>query len=385
MQDETVTPMSPSGGGRDPIPGEHPPTVLAVDAGGTSTRAGWFTGHGHCLGLARADGSNPVSRGADAALSQLVSAMSRAAGPGGWRAMPRPPRLVLVAMAGGSRAEIALLRRAMAGVGLPGEPVLASDLLAGYFSGASEPDGYGLVAGTGAAAIRVVAGVERAVADGVGWLLGDRGSGYWIGSRAVRAAMRALDRGEPSLLANAVLAAQGLSADEPGAARVAGRHPAIVPLVNAFYGAAPVDLARFAPVALAAAAAGDRTAGEIVEQAVSELVATLDSVLDPAFPGPIVVHGGVAAVLPGLTAALRSLQRAQGWPADVRESEHGLLGAAVLALRAAGLEVSERTRSELAAGIAGTAGTAGTADGDNNRDPTASTAPTAPTGRSACR
>lgn len=354
MQDESVTSPTPNrrGGG---IIGEPPPTVVAVDAGGTSTRAGWFTADGQCLGLGRAAGSNPVSRGAEAALTQLTSAVTRAAGAAGWVAPARQPRVVLVAMAGGSRAEIDLLRRALAGVGLTGELVLASDLLAGYVAGSAEPDGYGLIAGTGAAAIRVAGGVEVALADGVGWLLGDRGSGYWIGAQAVRAAMRALDRGAPSMLARAVLVEQGLSPDERPAARVDGRHPAVVPLVNAFYRAAPVDLARFAPLTLAVAAAGDREAGEIVARAVTELADTLGIVLDPAAPGPIVVHGGVAAALPGLADALESRQRAQGWPPDVRESEHGLLGAAVLALRAAGLEVSDRIRSELSAGIAGPA------------------------------
>lgn len=341
---------------RGDITGGPVPTVLAVDAGGTSTRAGWFTADGRCLGLGRAAGANPISRGANAALTHVTAAVTRTAGPTGWGAGSWPPRVVVVAMAGGSRAEVAGLRRALTGVGVTGELVLASDLLAGYFSGASEPDGYGLIAGTGAAAIRVAAGVDVAVADGVGWLLGDRGSGYWIGSRAVQATIRALDRGESTLLTRAVLADQGWSPEERSPARVDGRHPAVVPLVHAFYGQDPVELARFAPLTLAAAAAGDRAAGAIVAQAVTELVDTLSAVLDRAAPGPIVVHGGVGAVLPGLADALRSRQQAQGWPPDVRESQHGLLGAAVLALRAAGLEVSDRIRSALRAGIANRAG-----------------------------
>jgi glucosamine kinase len=34
-------------------------------------------------------------------------------------------------------------------------------------------------------------------ADGHGWLLGDDGSGFWLGREAVRATLRALDAGEP--------------------------------------------------------------------------------------------------------------------------------------------------------------------------------------------
>lgn len=329
-------------------------TVVAVDAGGTSTRAGWFAADGRCLGLGTAAGANPISRGADAAMSQLIIAVRRAAGADDWSAIPRRPRLVLVALAGGSRSDVAVLRGALDTLGIADHLMLASDLLAGYVSGASEACGYGLIAGTGAAAIRVVDGAEVAVADGFGWLLGDRGSGFWIGAQAVQATMRSLDRGEPlPALARAVLAEQGLAPEGRTPTLRNGRHPAVHALVDAFYGAAPVDLARFASITVAVAASGNTEALDILTRAVSELVGTLAAVIDPALPGPIVLHGGVASALPALSGALQDLQRAQGWTADVRRSEHGLLGAAVLALRATGIEVTEQIRAELRSGITG--------------------------------
>src|SRR4051812_36411940 len=75
-------------------------TVLAVDAGGTSTRAIWLASDGTCLGYGRAAGGNPVSRGVGVAADQLVDAVAEAAGPN--RRFPRTaaPELAVLAMAG---------------------------------------------------------------------------------------------------------------------------------------------------------------------------------------------------------------------------------------------------------------------------------------------
>ncbi len=335
---------------RNQKPPSAQPTVVAVDAGGTWTRAGWFAADGRCLGVGRAAGGNPISRGAEAAAAQLAVALAAAAGPAGRFAGPTRPRVAVLAMAGGSRSDDSVVRTELLELGVDGDLVMASDLLAGYLSAALEPAGYGLVAGTGAAAIRVADGVEEAVVDGVGWLLGDRGSGFWIGLRTVQATMRALDRrGRMSALAEAVLAEQGIPSAWPGPE---SRHPAVIPLVRATYDAAPVELARYARVAIRVAATGDPEATAIVRAAVGELLATVGDVLEPSQPGPIVLSGGVARALPGLPDALADLQRAHGWVPDVRPAADGLLGAAVLGLRALGISVSDPVYDRMRVGLA---------------------------------
>src|SRR6266487_3126042 len=83
-------------------------------------------------------------------------------------------RLVVLAMAGAGRTSVAPeIRRRLAGIGLDAPLVFESDLLATYFSGTHRPDGYAVIAGTGAGAIRVEDGRQVAVADALGWLLGD--------------------------------------------------------------------------------------------------------------------------------------------------------------------------------------------------------------------
>ena len=71
--------------------------------------------------------------------------------------------------------------------------MVESDLLAMFCAGSSDLDGHALVAGTGSAAIRVRGGEVEGVSDGSGWLLGDEGSGFWIGHHIVRAAVADLD------------------------------------------------------------------------------------------------------------------------------------------------------------------------------------------------
>src|SRR6478752_1830649 len=146
--------------------------LVAVDAGGTSTRAVVVHPAGHCLGYAVAGSGNPTSVAAE-------------------------------------------IRRRLAGVGLDAPLVFESDLLATYLSGTHRPDGYAVIAGTGAGAIRVEDGRQVAVADALGWLLGDEGSGFWIGQRAVRAALADLDgRGPATALTPLMLERLGVPAPE---------------------------------------------------------------------------------------------------------------------------------------------------------------------------
>ena len=68
-------------------------------------------------------------------------------------------------------------------------------------SGTSAPRGAVLIAGTGTIAAWIADGEVTHRIDGHGWLVGDDGSGFWLGRQAVRAVLAELDgRGEPTLL-----------------------------------------------------------------------------------------------------------------------------------------------------------------------------------------
>ncbi len=185
---------------------------LAVDAGGTSTRAVLVDGHGRCLAVGRAGAGNPVSAGWTTAAASVVAAAAEALAGAGLPAADVAS--VVVAMAGGSGGggvrPATVLGDALAPLGVTAPVRLDADLLAQYFSGTPEPDGHGLVAGTGAAAIRVSGGALVRVVDGLGWLLGDDGSGFWIGREVVRHVLAALDGRGPATALTALLLAEAL-------------------------------------------------------------------------------------------------------------------------------------------------------------------------------
>src|SRR5690242_12892108 len=253
--------------------------LVAVDAGGTSTRAVVVRPPGQCVGYAVAGGGNPTAVGPEAAVASVAegvrAALRRAEVPS------TRIRRVVVAMAGaGTTSVAAQIRRRLAGIGLDAPLVPESDLLATYFSGTHRPDGYAVVAGTGAGAIRVEDGHQVAVADGLGWLLGDEGSGFWIGQRVVRAALADLDgRGPSTALTPLMLERLGVAA--PSA--VGGREP-ILAAVRALYAAAPVRLADHA--ALVFEAEGDATADRIVDEASAALLRALSAVRSSTVSGP---------------------------------------------------------------------------------------------------
>src|ERR1044071_424819 len=176
---------------------ERSTELVAVDAGGTSTRAVVVRPPGCCVSYAVAGSGNPTAVGPETAAASVaesvIGALRRAEVPS------TRIRLVVLAMAGAGRASVAAeIRRRLAGTGLDAPLAFESDLLATYFSGTHRPDGYAVIAGAGAGATRVEGGRQAAVADALGWLLGDEGSGFWIGRRVVRAALADLDGRGPS-------------------------------------------------------------------------------------------------------------------------------------------------------------------------------------------
>jgi glucosamine kinase len=325
-------------------------THLGIDAGGTSTRAVVVDPAGHCLGHGRSGSGNPISSGPHVAAASLREAAEQALAAAGL-----PGSAVgstSVAMAGGSRiAEddevAATIGGALLAAGVHASLAVEPDLLALYFSGTHEPSGYALVAGTGAAAVRVVEGEVVATCDGLGWLLGDGGAGFWIGREVVRAVCADLDGRGPSTALTPLLLEAAPNTDPDTSEPVApggGRAPALRHLVRQLYAVPPVHLARFAPLAFAAAdSADDEVAADIIARAGASLTRTLAAVLLPDLDGPVVLGGGVL-VSQGLVGdVVRASLVATRRRAPVVAVTDGLVGAAVLALRRSGVTVDAAT------------------------------------------
>ena len=192
---------------------------------------------------------------------------------------------------------LSCVRDALAANGITGAKVgVGGDIDVALAAAPGAPaDGLVLIAGTGAIAARLTARHRTAVVDGHGWLLGDEGSGFWLGNRAVRAALEALDgRGPWTALVERVVV-HYLGADAPGAADLAAagaRHDLAEAMVSRAYEQAPPRLAALSPVVVAVARGGDAVALALLDEA-AELLAASVRALGPLPGEPLVASGGL--------------------------------------------------------------------------------------------
>jgi N-acetylglucosamine kinase-like BadF-type ATPase len=304
--------------------------VLGLDIGGTSTRALLATADGHRLGSGHGPGGNPTSHGAERAAAALLAALRQALS----GTDPGLVRAATLGMAGGHRLATEPGARdafdaAWRAAGLRCPYTVVSDALVAYAAGTAVPEGTVLIAGTGAIAAAVRDYTLDRVADGHGWLLGDAGSGFWLGRQAVRVALADLDaHAEPGPLSSLVLT------ELLGSAEVAVRPretaAALVQRVNA---GPPVALAALAPLVIRGYQDGDQAAIGLVRRAADRLVSTVHIVREPEAGTPIVLAGGLLAKDSPLGIEV-SGRLARDWPAAPRPSAgDGAAAAAWLAAR----------------------------------------------------
>ncbi|HZY66975.1 MAG TPA: BadF/BadG/BcrA/BcrD ATPase family protein, partial [Devosia sp.] len=223
--------------------------ILAIDVGGSTSRATLVDRAGNCLGQGRNKGGNPGSNPPELAAAAIIAASEAAIADAGLPEMEI--ELALIAMAG-PRIHVAQARieEAFVRMGLTGPLIFTGDLQAMLASVTAALSGYCIVCGTGAGAVRMRNGAIDKVVDAAGWLLGDAGSGYWLGHQAARAVTADLEgRGEPTALTRAVLAELDIPwSDEraPDSRPNPLRH-----LVDKVYAMRPIELARFAPAVIA--------------------------------------------------------------------------------------------------------------------------------------
>ncbi|GAB3821244.1 BadF/BadG/BcrA/BcrD ATPase family protein [Tessaracoccus terricola] len=328
-----------------------PTLVLAVDAGGTSCRTAAVAPDGTCWGLGFAGSANPLSTAdADAAGAVVASALAalEQAETGG-----DAVALVLVAAAGGGhRPEfLRLVSQSLAQRGIEARIRLEADGLAAFCSGTHEGDGCVLVAGTGAVALRVEGGRNVRSVDGLGWLLGDIGSGFWVGQRVVRAVLAHLDgTGPATALTPLLVAAMGLGdlAGEMDAAN--GRSRLVHEIGIASYAELPVRLARHA--SLAFDVPEDPVASGILDEAAAGLATTLRTAMASGVPGPVIVAGGLLAGPAGLRDRLGKAMGDVLPVAGLVPVVDGVVGACVLALRELGADVDAAVFERIAGTVA---------------------------------
>ncbi len=280
---------------RFPPSSPAPSLVVGVDAGGTTTRALVTTLDGVPLGEARAGGANPNAHGPERAAEQLTEAIGSALD----RAGPTARGSVVAAVVG--LAGVSLLRDdairermedALVKAGLtPGGDEFVGDDEVAFASGTPEPHGTVLIAGTGAIATRIEGRRRVRTADGMGWLIGDEGSAFWIGHQAARETARQMSLGgELSPLARAV-AKRVVPGRRPTGDYRPEEHAR--DFARTLTAAPPIGLAEFAPLVTEAHRQGDPSAEVIVNAAAGHLAQSVHQVRVPGERLPVVLAGGV--------------------------------------------------------------------------------------------
>ena len=313
--------------------------LVGLDIGGSHTRGVLFR-DGTPVREARSGSANVQNVPAEQARACLVSVLSE---------LGASPAAPVVAGSGGvdtahDAARLAGLIRS-AGSLDPGTPVTAVHDTRLILAAGGHTTGIALIAGTGSVAWGVDASGREVRAGGWGYLLGDEGSGYWIGREAVRRVLRlsqqvgAVERTAPEGPTTVP------STDGPDrAASSAGCEPdALTRAVLEHAGVAePADLigafhdrpdrthwAGLARPVCELATSGDAVASELVAAAaghLAELVLTVASAMDE--PLPVVVGGGLTGAVVGNRVA--QLLRQHGLSVTFLDREP-VLGAPLLA------------------------------------------------------
>ncbi len=167
--------------------------VLGIDAGGTKTVCHLADENGTLIAEARGPGANLQAAGELQVEKVLHDVMAEATGSRGL-----VPAAICLGIAGVDRPEDSLIVAGiMRRIGARARTLVVNDALVALEAGAPGVPGVVIISGTGSIAYGRNANNEGARAGGWGHVLGDEGSGYWIGRAALRAVLRESDRRGP--------------------------------------------------------------------------------------------------------------------------------------------------------------------------------------------
>lgn len=294
--------------------------VIGIDAGGTKTVCRLADAEGRVVAEARGPGANLQNAGeleVERVLHQVITAVTSHA--------PEWPVAVCLGIAGVDRAgDAGVVREILLRIVPRSRIVVVNDALVALEAGVPGGPGVVLIAGTGSIAYGRNSEGWAARSGGWGYLLGDEGSGYWLGRQALRAVVRSADgRGPYTLLTARVLAHFGIGRTQD--------------LVREIYNGsfAPATVAAVASEVEGAASDGDEIALHLIETGASELgLAALSVCGQLKLPrGPVVLAGGTFMAAPRLRQRVVSHLTGR-WPGMVVTPLQGqpVAGAVSLAL-----------------------------------------------------
>jgi N-acetylglucosamine kinase-like BadF-type ATPase len=322
--------------------GSGTPRVLGIDGGATKTAAALLDLADDRVHLAEAGPSNADAVGSETALANLEEAIDavRASAE-----LEDGVGAAVIAVAGTVSPE---LEREVTRAFRLDHSYVINDVVAAWAVGTLCEPGIAVISGTGSHVFGVNAAGASWRTGGWGHVLGDEGSGYWLGLHGLKAALGYRDASGPAtvLLEDAV-AEYGLDAIED--------------LPTLFYGKPLTkdEIARFTIRVERAAEEGDEVAGSLFEEAGRDLAVQIRAVVDSLGLGPepflvalvgSVAHGSailrgrleehvsafapgaqfVVPELPPIAGSLLLAVRAEGlWPSLDLERFRAVLGEAM--------------------------------------------------------
>ncbi|HLK33746.1 MAG TPA: BadF/BadG/BcrA/BcrD ATPase family protein [Terriglobales bacterium] len=230
------------------------PYFLGIDGGGSKTTC-LLGDEDTVLASASAPGSNPIRVGEARSRQALQVAIHEACATA--KIQAAQISRTCIGMAGAARPLVEAQVRDVLATLVGGEIQIVGDMVIALEAAFQGGPGLVVVAGTGSIAYGRDERGETARAGGWGFAISDEGSGHWIGRAAVAAAMRAHDLGQNTVLISNIMNTWHLASRDD--------------VVRAANATPPPDFAELLPQVLAAAAAGDSRANEILTQAATEL------------------------------------------------------------------------------------------------------------------
>jgi glucosamine kinase len=228
--------------------------LLGVDGGATKTLAAVLDLQEGTIHLGHGGPSNEDAVGTQDAVGALLGAADEAISEA--RAGDEEICAVVLAVAGTNTSAIA---RHVAAA-RPAHWMVVGDVVGAWATATGAGPGVGVISGTGSNVFGVGDDGEGWRAGGWGHLVGDEGSGYWIGAESIRAALRDRDASGPeTAISDALPPFFGTSTVDELASLVYSK-----PLTKG-------EIAAFASEAARIAAAGDAVAVDIYRRGAAEL------------------------------------------------------------------------------------------------------------------
>lgn len=275
--------------------------VIGLDIGGTKTRGVRFE-NGQAVADESVGSSNVQNVSREEAALHLAELFARIGG--------GEVAQVYAGAGGIDTDEDAAALAALIAPNVPGAKITVVHDSRLLLAAGGASTGVAVIAGTGSAAWGKNAQGEEARAGGWGYLLGDEGSGYWLGREAVRHSLRRMNQGlEPDELTTALLRSCGV--DDPNK------------LIALFH--SPETGRRYwaqqARLVVEAADAGHAPSQALVEQAGTDLAGLAAQALRKlGIQGPVILGSGLGMNVARLQDAFRRSLAVDG-VTDVRVLE----------------------------------------------------------------